>query len=185
MTFETTRLHTTWCQEVRILKNSQYSDRNMNWGQHQRSDSEPGVDTVGIYVENHVGRNRECFIWIRFDNRKLCEKGSLPHLRKDPLISETCPLEESASHHLFPGGESVAPHEKSTRNLQKSMILKMNQDTYGDFLRYQQLLGMTFDTTRLHETWFQAFRIFTIFIFREKWWPGHTTTLLSKRNASI
>ena len=65
-----------------------------------RSDSEPGVDTVGIYVENHHGVNRECFTWIRFDNMKLSEKGSLLHLREDPLISETCPLEESASHHV-------------------------------------------------------------------------------------
>ena len=66
---------------------------------HQRSDSEPGVDTVGIYVENHYNVNREFFIWIRFDNMKLGEQGSLAHLREDPLISETCPLEESASHH--------------------------------------------------------------------------------------
>ena len=56
------------------------------------------MDTVGIYVENHVGENRECFIWLRFVNRKLWEKGSLPQLRKDPLISEMCPLDESASH---------------------------------------------------------------------------------------
>ena len=32
------------------------------------------------------------------------------------------------------------------------MILKMNQDTSGDFLGYQESLGMTFDTTRLHKT---------------------------------
>ena len=31
----------------------------------------------------------------------------------------------------------------------------MNQDTYGDFLEYQESSGMTFDTTRLHKTWFQ------------------------------
>ena len=35
------------------------------------------------------------------------------------------------------------------------MILKTNQDTYGDFLGYQESLGMTFDTTRLHKTTFQ------------------------------
>ena len=68
---------------------------------HLWSDSEPGVDTVGIYVENHHGWNRECFIWIQFDHMKLGEKGSLPLLLEDPLISETCPLEESASHHIY------------------------------------------------------------------------------------
>ena len=67
---------------------------------YQWSDSEPGVDMVGIYVENHYNKNRECLIWIRFDNMKLGEKGCLPLLREDPLISETCPMEESASHHL-------------------------------------------------------------------------------------
>ena len=67
---------------------------------YQWSDSEPVVDTVGIYVENHYNVNREFFIWIRFDNMKLGEQGSLTLLREDPLISETCPLEESASHHL-------------------------------------------------------------------------------------
>ena len=66
---------------------------------YQWSDSEPGVDMVGIYVENHYSKNRECFIWIRFDNMKLGEKGCLPLRLEDPLISETCPVEESASHH--------------------------------------------------------------------------------------
>ena len=66
---------------------------------HLRSDSEPGVDTVGIYVENHSGENREFVIWIQFDNRKSNEKGYLPLLREDHLISETCHLEERASHH--------------------------------------------------------------------------------------
>ena len=35
------------------------------------------------------------------------------------------------------------------------MILKINQDTYGDLLGYQETLGMAFDTTRLHKTSFQ------------------------------
>ena len=63
------------------------------------SDSEPGVDTIGINVKNHHGRYREFFIWIRFDNWKCYEKGSLAVLLEDTLISETCPLEENASHH--------------------------------------------------------------------------------------
>ena len=36
------------------------------------------------------------------------------------------------------------------------MILKINQDTHGDFLRYQESARMTFDTTRLHKTCFQS-----------------------------
>ena len=31
----------------------------------------------------------------------------------------------------------------------------MNQDTYGDFLGYQESPGMTFDLTGLNKTWFQ------------------------------
>ena len=42
------------------------------------------------------------------------------------------------------------------------MILKMNQDTYGDFLVYQESLGMTLDTTRLHKTAFQEVEILKI-----------------------
>ena len=87
----------------------------MDPGPHQWSDSEPEVDTVGIYVENHFNRNREFVIWIRFDNMKLGEKGSLPQLLEDPLNSETCPLEESASHHLPPGGEWFAPITTSNK----------------------------------------------------------------------
>ena len=68
---------------------------------YQWSDSEPEVDTDGIYVENHHGVNRECFIWVRFAHKTLGEKGSLPYLLEDPLISETCPLEEIASHHFW------------------------------------------------------------------------------------
>ena len=64
---------------------------------HQRSDSERGVDTVGIYVENHEGRNRESIIWIQFDHRRLGEKGCIPLLLEDCMISETCALEESVN----------------------------------------------------------------------------------------
>ena len=64
-----------------------------------RSDSGPGVDTVEIYVENHDNECREFFIWIRFDNRKLGEKMSLPLLLEDSVIFKLCPLEERASHH--------------------------------------------------------------------------------------
>ena len=43
---------------------------------HLWSDSEPGVNTVGIHVENHEGHQRILFIFIRFDHMKLGEKGS-------------------------------------------------------------------------------------------------------------
>ena len=58
------------------------------------------MDIVGIYVENHYNRNRKCFIWIRVDNINLGEEGSLTQLMEDLIISETCPLEETASHHV-------------------------------------------------------------------------------------
>ena len=64
------------------------------------SDSRPGVDTVGIYVENHNNECQEFSIWIRFDNRKSGEKGSLPLLLEDSLVLQLCPLEESASHRV-------------------------------------------------------------------------------------
>ena len=57
------------------------------------------MGTIGIYVENHEGVNRDFFIWIRFDHRKIGETVSLALLLEGPLISETCPLEENASHH--------------------------------------------------------------------------------------
>ena len=74
------------------------------------------------------------FIWIRFDNGKLGEKNSLPLLLEDPLISEFCALEESASHHVH---ETPKIHQKS---LKKTMFLKMNQDTLGDLLNHQKSL---------------------------------------------
>ena len=55
--------------------------------------------TLGVYVENHYNVNREFFIRIRLDHRNLGENDSLTQLLEDPLISETCPLEENASHH--------------------------------------------------------------------------------------
>ena len=42
------------------------------------------------------------------------------------------------------------------------MILKMNQDTYGNLLWCQESPGMTFDTTRLHKTAFQEVNFLTI-----------------------
>ena len=56
----------------------QESDQMVAVAHSQCSDSEPEADTVGIYVENHSNRCREVFIWIRFDKKKLGEKGSRP-----------------------------------------------------------------------------------------------------------
>ena len=63
-------------------------------------DSEPGVDTVGIYVENNCNRCREFFMLIRFDNMKLGEKGFIPLLLEDLLILQFGAPEESVSHHI-------------------------------------------------------------------------------------
>ena len=57
------------------------------------------MDIIGIHVENDYDRDREFFMNIRFDQMILSEKGSRAHLPADFLISETCSLEESASHH--------------------------------------------------------------------------------------
>ena len=72
--------------------------------------SGPEVNILRIYVENHYNECREFFIWITFDNIQICEKASLPLLREDPLISETCPLEENASHHICPGQRAGQSH---------------------------------------------------------------------------
>ena len=46
----------------------------------------------------------------------------------------------------------------------------MNQDTYGDFLGYQESPGMTFDTTRSHKTIFQKVKILkSLKILTEMW----------------
>ena len=85
--------------KTRFSQKSQEFDKIVAGFPHMRSDAEPEVNTVGIYVENHHSKNREFFIWKQFDHRKLCEMRTLPALREDPLISEMCLLEESASHH--------------------------------------------------------------------------------------
>ena len=85
----------------RFSQKSQDSDRIVAVFDTLRCDSGPGVGTVEIYVENHDGENQEFVIWIRFDNTKLGEQGSLPYLREDHPIYENCPLEESASHHVW------------------------------------------------------------------------------------
>ena len=73
---------------------------------HMRSDSEPRVDTIGIYVGNHYNECREFLIWMSVGNRKLCEKGSLPLELEDLLNYKLCLLHESASQHLTPRDDS-------------------------------------------------------------------------------
>ena len=79
---------------------------------------------------------------------------------------------------LPPGGECFAPsrhrnmrHQKYTRNLEESMILKMNQNTRGDFLMYRKLSRIIFDTPRLHKTWFQEVDVFRNLKILTKSWP--------------
>ena len=50
------------------------------------------------------------------------------------------------------------------------MILKTNQDTYGDFLGYQESPGITFNTTRLHNTSFQEVDVLKISKILSKSW---------------
>ena len=57
------------------------------------------VNTIVIFVENHLDTNRDLFILIRFGHLKSRDKGSGPHIFADHSISETCPLEERASPH--------------------------------------------------------------------------------------
>ena len=77
MIFDTTRFYKTWIQEVDFLK-SQDFDKIVADRPHLRLDSEPGVDTVGTYVENHEGRNREFSIWMQFDFWKMDFRGLWP-----------------------------------------------------------------------------------------------------------
>ena len=63
--------------------------------------SEPGVDTLGIYVENHHGSDREFFIWILFDHNNLIEKGSRPLLLDDFLIFQSCSYAFISSFETF------------------------------------------------------------------------------------
>ena len=62
MQFEITRYHKTQFQRVEILKLPRSYVRKWDPCQHQWSDSEPEVDTIGIYVRNPEGKNREFVI---------------------------------------------------------------------------------------------------------------------------
>ena len=55
------------------------------------------------------------------------------------------------------------------------MILQMYQDTYGDFLRYQERPGMTFNFTRLHKTGFQKVIFLKISKILTELWLYSTT----------
>ena len=52
----------------------------------------PGGETVESF--------QELCLWIRFDNMKLGDEGYRPD---EPLMSETYPLEENASHRMMSG----------------------------------------------------------------------------------
>ena len=76
-----------------------------------------------------------------------------PGVSHENLVHSSCGWEGARSTLLQEGIRWE--HQKSIRNHQKSMILNMNQDTYGNFQRYQESPGMICDTTRCHKAWFQ------------------------------
>ena len=52
----------------------------------------------------------------------ICEKGSRPLLFEELLISETCALEESASHHL------ISRNQDSERNMAVAHLQRLDSD---------------------------------------------------------
>ena len=78
------------------------------------------------------------FIYIKMDAE--CNETWGAH----PADERGCEVLSSRGNHM----RTPEIYQKSS----KSMILKTNQDTYGDFLRHGESPGMRFDTTRLHKT---------------------------------
>ena len=54
----------------------------------------------------------------------------------------------------------------------------MNQNTYGNFLGYQEWPGMTFDPTRLYKTWIQEFEFLKISGIMFEMWLCSTTCVV-------
>ena len=75
------------CVCINLRMEAYHFVRNVAVSPYLWSDSKSGVDTIGIYVEHNYSRCREFLIYIQFEHRKLCEKGSLPLLLEDLLIS--------------------------------------------------------------------------------------------------
>ena len=98
MTFESTRLHNTWFQEIRFLKISKIMLEMLTRAHMCTRNSKPGVDTVVVYEKSlqslSIILNLEA-IWVM---RSGCPRVS-PLLIEDASISEMCALEASASHH--------------------------------------------------------------------------------------
>ena len=141
-----------------------------------RSDSRPGVDTVGIYVENQHGECRGFCIWIRFDTRNFvkrclchCYVRTLGFLKLGPwrkllrtiwmrfdhrnlnFRGEVALLREDASiSETCP----ICGHSTSeiTRNHWKSIVLKINLDLHGDLRTIQKSQDITFGTRRHNKT---------------------------------
>ena len=62
--------HDTALRLISRIQCSQHipdSVRNVNLRPHVHSKFEPGVNTVGIYIEKRYSQNRECFNWILFE----------------------------------------------------------------------------------------------------------------------
>ena len=111
---------------------------------------------------------------------KLREKGYPPLLLEDPLISETCPLEESASHHVLGalilrmrgsakhsphmrtrlgalllqrrGGAKHSPHMRTPEIHQKSSEIDDLENEPGHVWRLTEVSGFTRDDTWGHSS---------------------------------
>ena len=101
-------------------------------------------DTIRIYVKNHCNECREFFIWIRFDQRKLGEKGSLPLLLEDPLISETWdthPADETGCEAL----SSKVNHRNPQEIHKKSSEINDLENEPGHVWRLPKVSRVTMD----------------------------------------
>ena len=86
----------------RLSQKSQDSDKIEADIPHLRLDSEPGVDKVGIYVENVYNLNQECFIWRQFDSDKWISEGSALRAGRP-----------SDSQMMSPGRQCFAPNREN------------------------------------------------------------------------
>ena len=106
-----------------------------------------------VISENNQNQDLETFISMKSDAEcnEITPAISFDRFHKDfemfaKMMSKVGPVSSQtwgthpADDRGYEALSSMGPHmsQKSTINHQKSMILKMNQDTYGNFLRYQE-----------------------------------------------
>ena len=100
MICNTTRLHITWLQEVQFLKISKISSEmltrahmyiriwNMGWTQLEST-----FKIMLVWIENF---HSDTIWFLKYGFPRI-----RAHLLEDPLISETCTLEDSTLHHVL------------------------------------------------------------------------------------